>query len=111
MFSSNIRVIYLYLVALITIGMIIGGTIAIITTTADLLIPEKEINYTYLSGSDSKYEEQVAISERTQEQLIRDIKEVIYSVAVVVVAIPFYAYSWRKIEQERVSEKNEGQAG
>lgn len=129
MFSKNIRTIYLYLVCFITLFLVIGGTIAAIYSLATTIFPTS-YNYSYynelkydedylkLSDQEAKdYEKRYKeIYEKQHEENIlreknRNIKEVIYSLAFVVVALPIYAYNWKKIEQDKSAEQSPESVG
>lgn len=104
MFSKKIRVIYLYLVCLITLGMILGGVVATISNIAEYMLPEKYITYTYNTtyGEEDGKEETIYEEREKNENL----KNIIYSITVTAIAIPFYTYHWKKIEQERVRKED-----
>ena len=115
MFSKNIRTIYLYLVCLITLFMVIGGLIFTINSITEYIFPDNYRDYYYdyidesfengkVSVEDyekyielNKYQDQLKQKNRQREQL----KEIIYSASVFIVALPIYLYNWRKIEKDR----------
>ncbi len=129
MFSKNIRTIYLYLVCLITLFLVVGGIISAIYSTANLIFPttyysnyynelKYDDKYLSLTGAEAlQYEQQFKeLYEKQHEQDIlreknRNIKDIVYSLAFVVVALPIYAYNWKKIEQEKTLEKNAESVG
>ncbi len=121
MFSKNIRTIYLYLVCLITLFMIIGGLIATLYSVSEYIFPyEYRGSYFYDYIEDRKeygkislddYKEYLEIAEYEDElenktQRRNDLKEIIYSASVFVVALPIYIYNWRKIEKEKAENIN-----
>ncbi len=83
MFSKNIRIVYLYLISIVALGMIIGGTIATISNIADLAFP---VIYSGSSLSDEK---------------IRITRNIIYSIIVLLIGLPLFVFNWRGIEKER----------
>lgn len=115
MFSKNIRTIYLYLVCLITLFMVIGGLIFTINSITEYIFPDNYRDYYYdyidesfengkVSIEDyekyielNKYQDELKQKNRQREQL----KEIIYSASVFIVALPIYLYNWRKIEKDR----------
>ena len=119
MFSKNIRTIYLYLVCLITLFMVIGGLIFTINSITEYIFPDNYRDYYYdyidesfengkVSVEDyekyielNKYQDQLKQKNRQREQL----KEIIYSASVFIVALPIYLYNWRKIEKDRFVEE------
>lgn len=129
MFSKNIRTIYLYLVCLITLFLMVGGIISAIYSTANLVFPTSyysnyyedlryDDKYQQLAGDEAlQYEKDFKdkYDKQNQEALLREknrnIRDIIYSLAFVVVALPIYAYNWKKIEEDKKSEKNVESAG
>ena len=120
MFSKNIRTIYLYLVCLITLFMVIGGLIFTINSITEYIFPDNYTPYYYDYIDESfengkisienyekyielnKYQNDLEQKNRQREQL----KEIIYSASVFVVALPIYLYNWRKIEKDRAQNIN-----
>ncbi len=104
---SKLRNIYLYLVSFVALMMILIGLIFTVQNITDVLFPT---NYYYetvpiekekaMSEEEKKsYEESRRINEQNQRN--QDKKDVAKSIAVVVVALPTFAYHWRKIEKEK----------
>lgn len=124
MFSKNVRTIYLYLVCLITLFLAVGGVISAIYETANLIFPTSyyatyqedlkyDVEYEDLTGQakieyEQQYKEQWEKDNAAQllRERNRNIKDIIYSLAFVVVALPIYAYNWRKIEEDKKQEQN-----
>lgn len=124
MFSKNVRTVYLYLVCLITLFLAVGGIISAIYEAANFIFPTSyystyqedfkyDVEYENLTEQakieyEQKYKEQW--EKENVAQLLRErnrnIKDIIYSLAFVVVALPIYAYNWRKIEEDKKQEKN-----
>jgi Co/Zn/Cd efflux system component len=111
---SKLRNIYLYLVSFVALMMILIGLIFTVQNITDVLFPT---NYYYApipaektSGMTEeelkKIEEENKINEQNQKmnyhnQIMVSKKNVAKSVAVVIVALPTFAYHWRKIEKEK----------
>lgn len=104
---SRLRNIYLYLVSFVALMMIIIGLIFTVQNITDVLFPT---NYYYDSLPIEKtggmteeeikrYEESQKINQQNQQTNSK--KNVAKSVAVVIVALPTFAYHWRKIEKEK----------
>lgn len=117
--SLTLRNIYLYLVCFVTIIMIIFGLVTSINRIIDLFyndyyheISESQLlrDYKYLSendiDTDMSFEEYKAIKDkenyiRRQNESKRKVINIVQSLSVFIVAVPFYLYHWRKIERER----------
>lgn len=104
---SKLRNIYLYLVSFVALMMIIIGLIFTVQNITDVIYPT---NYYYdtmpldkegnISDADKKiYEENKKRNEENQNTQSK--KNVAKSIAVVLVALPTFAYHWRKIEKEK----------
>lgn len=104
---SKLRNIYLYLVSFVALMMIIIGLIFTVQNITDVMFPT---NYYYealpiektgnMNDADKKlYEENQKRNEQNQKTQSK--KNVAKSVAVVIVALPTFAYHWRKIEKEK----------
>ncbi len=104
---SKLRSIYLYLVSFVALMMILIGLIFTVQNITDVLFPT---NYYYESLPIEKtggmteeeikrYEESQKINQQNQQTNSK--KNVAKSVAVVIVALPTFAYHWRKIEKEK----------
>jgi hypothetical protein len=103
----SLRNIYLYLVCLITLIMVITGTVGVIRSGVELLYPDP---------SGEMYMEKPMIEDgqdgMTQEEWDRQIElqkassrrwavlELVGMGALVLIAGPLYVYHWRKIEVE-----------
>jgi hypothetical protein len=106
-FSKNIRIIYLYLVAIVALGMIMGGTFAIINNMTDILLPERVVNYQYKNNmlETKEYNSTINVDATIQEQTVRNIKNLIYSFVVVGVGIPVFMIDWKAINKERIEKE------
>jgi glucan phosphoethanolaminetransferase (alkaline phosphatase superfamily) len=104
---SKLRNIYLYLVSFVALMMIIIGLIFTVQNITDVLFPT---NYYYdtlpidKNGSMTEAEKKIYEENRKtneQNQKTQSKKDVAKSVAVVLIALPTFAYHWRKIEKEK----------
>lgn len=104
---SKLRNVYLYLVSFVALMMILIGLIFTVQNITDVLFPT---NYYYnsvpIEKSQGLTEEEKKANEENQRisdqnQRTQSKKSVAKSVAVVLVALPTFAYHWRKIEKER----------
>lgn len=118
----SLRNAYLYLVCLISIILIIIGLITFANSIVDMFIQdsyyptktEKMAQYNKdMTMSIADYEAQVE-KEMAQQAIYeknRKIKNSIKSLSMFVVALPFYIYHWRKIQDNQEKLKtNEGAA-
>lgn len=110
-FSWEIRSIYLYLVSLVTLIMIIIGTVQLIQTVVDFVYPPPtyypgpvELKNRYqMQGvelSPQAIEEQARIERENawRSQRYYSVKRLANSLALLVVAGPLYIYHWRKAQ-------------
>jgi len=108
---SKLRNIYLYLVSFVALMMILIGLIFTVQNITDVLFPT---NYYYESVpieksgnmTDAETDADKKILDENQKrneqnQRTQSKKNVAKSVAVVIVALPTFAYHWRKIEKEK----------
>lgn len=112
MFSKNVRIVYLYLVALITLFMVIGGIMGTVNTVAAYYIKDTNAYYGVMPAekmaTDSTITNEQAQAQYEQEKKNfeinennRKIREIIFAVTMVLVATPVYLFYWSKIEKER----------
>ena len=108
--SNNIRIIYLYVVAFITLGMIVGWIVSTTYNIAEYFCPTSYIffeNETSNSGSlydDYDFVESTSTTNSTikkQNYKKQKIKNIVVSVVVVAVGAIMYTYHWKIIEKER----------
>ena len=111
----SLRNVYLYLVCLITLVMVIVGTVGIVRSTVELLYPDP---FTYYGEkpvdqnnkpvmSDAEWEAQQEAQKASQTRSA--VLSLVGNVALVAIAGPLYVYHWRKIEIEH-DEAKEGTA-
>lgn len=104
--SNNFRTIYLYIVSLITLGMIVGGIVSTVNNITSYFYPDSYVFFSETAyGFDDEYKYDY---ETAQNNLIRrenykneKIKNTVVSVAVIVVGSIMYKYHWNMIEKER----------
>jgi len=103
---SKLRNVYLYLVSFVALMMILIGLIFTVQNITDVLFPTNynyamPIDKTQVQTAEEKraYEESQKINEKNQRTDSQ--KNVAKSIAVVLVALPTFAYHWRKIEKEK----------
>lgn len=111
----QMRNIYLYLVALVTLMMIVFGMVAFFNNAARFLMPVEYRSYITLmdveaelvnSGRDVPSQNELSSlrQERMDNEDVRNqayrVRELVSSLAIWVVALPFYLYHWKKIKLE-----------
>ena len=104
---NKLRNVYLYLVSFVALMMIIGGLIFTVQNITDVLYPTNNYYEPYPLGKEGVmtteekkvYEENQKRNEENRRAESK--KSVAKSIAVVVVALPTFAYHWRKIEKEK----------
>lgn len=106
--ANNFRTLYLYVVCLITLTMIISGIVATVNNLTAYFYPDSYIFFEEEEEYNSKYDISDQIEE-SQRNLIRrqnykneKIKNVVVSVAVIIVGAIMYKYHWDTIEKERI---------
>lgn len=92
--SKNIRIVYLYLVCLISLFMIIGGFVATINSFAEYFFPTNYYSY---------YDETDISRRKIQEKndKIDSLKSAVTTIALLAVSTPVFIYHWKKVEKER----------
>ena len=109
--ANNFRIIYLYIVSLITLCMIIGGIVSTVNYITSYFFPDSYVffeddNDNYLSYNNSYNNDYNSKKETLirQENYKREkIKNAVVSVAVLVVGTILYKYHWKLIEKERIN--------
>jgi hypothetical protein len=107
--------IYLYLVSFVTLMMIIFGLVAFLNNLAHVVFPVEHYYYPTLMEIEQEYKNlnrdvpPVAEIEKIREERItldkeRDLawrlRELIGTLAVWLIPIPFYIYHWRRIRKD-----------
>ncbi|MEW6446853.1 MAG: hypothetical protein AB1426_01980 [Bacillota bacterium] len=121
----DVRRVYLYLVCLVTLIMVIMGTVLAIRGAVNLLYPYQQIypNTPYYEAkmrlqreqgvSEQEYRQQL---KELEQQIVRErrqseinerrsrIRGLISDCALIAVALPIFAYHWRKIQRSESTE-------
>lgn len=106
--ANNFRIIYLYIVCLITLTMIIGGIVSTVNNITSYFYPDSYLFFEEDNGYVTKYEKenQYELIEkneiRKQNYKNEKIKNVVVSVVVIIVGTIMYKYHWNTIEKERI---------
>ena len=106
--SNNIRIIYLYIVAFITLGMIVGGVFSTIYNMTSFFCPTDTVFFEEYDNSINDYavtsnpikgidENKVKRNNYKKEK----IKDSVVSAVIIIVGIVLYKYHWKIIEKER----------
>ena len=100
---------YLYLVCLITLIMIIVATVSLVGSVAELLYPEPQQDVgryavkppVPVEGGLEIDEEEIARQQEIQRQwsLRRFVLDLVRNAAMLLLAVPIYAYHWRRIQR------------
>ena len=104
---NKLRNVYLYLVSFVALMMILGGLIFTVQNITDVIYPTNYYyeNYPVDKGSALTAEEKKLNEENKKKydenRRTESKKSVAKSIAVVLVALPVFAYHWRKIEKEK----------
>ena len=104
--SNNFRTIYLYIVSIITLGMIVGGIVSSVNNITSYFYPDSYVFFNETTYStDSKYDYDYESSKNNlierENYKNEKIKNTVVSVAVIVVGSIMYTYHWNIIEKER----------
>ena len=109
--SNNIRIIYLYIVAFITLGMIVGGIFSTVYNITSFFCPTSSVFFEEYNNTTNDYDKYNTTSNQTKE--IDDnnakknnykkekIKDSVVSAVIIIVGIILYKYHWKIIEKER----------
>ena len=112
------RQIYYYLVCLITLVMIIIGTVQVVNRTTDMVLPPEPYRAPLTEFSTGTpdgeqvagptREEREAQVRQNEERQIREsrrnaIRGLIGNITLLALAVPIYWYHWRRIRDEKAS--------
>jgi len=102
----KLRNVYLYLVSFVSLMMILMGVIFTVQNITDVVFPTNyyEMPPIEKAGNLSVEEQKIYAENQKRYEENRSIeskKSVAKSIAVVVVALPTFAYHWRKVEKEK----------
>ena len=112
--SNNFRIIYLYIVCIITLSMTIGGIVSMVNNIASYCYPdsyvffqENDYDKIYNVIKDNKNSDSIVNNKRNnlierENYKNEKIKGAVVSIAVIVVGGIMYKYHWNIIEKERV---------
>ena len=106
--NSNIRIIYLYIVCFVTLGMIVTGISATVNSISSYFYPDDYVffqtenntynNYTYYTDDYNEAEQNEIEKENYKTE---QIKNAVVSLAVFVIGVIMYKYHWNIIEKEK----------
>ena len=110
--GNNVRTIYLYIVAFITLAMIVTGITSAVNNIASYFFPdayvffEDDNNYSYTYDNyDYDYEEELEIERENYKT--EKIKNTVVSLVVIIIGAIMYKYHWNMIEKENeINDKN-----
>ncbi len=111
--SNNVRIIYLYIVAFITLAMIVAGIISAVNNIAYYFFPDSYLFYEYdynEYNEYSSYNEPFDYQDEERNEIEREnyktekIKNTVVSLVVVVIGAIMYKYHWNMIEKEKSSD-------
>lgn len=103
------RNIYLYVVCLVTLIMMISGTVSAIRSATELIYPQPRPYSGAIVAPDDKELSAEAQAKLQEEQRQIDAQwsrrnaviSIIGSAALLLIAAPLYRYHWRQVQQER----------
>lgn len=113
--ANNFRIIYLYIVSLITLCMIVGGIVSTVHYISTYIFPDSYVffeednkdyltdyNNSYNNNYNNDYSEQKNRLIRQNNYKKEQIKNAVVSIAVITVGSILYKYHWKLIEKERI---------
>lgn len=106
--ANNFRTIYLYIVSLITLCMIVGGIVSTVNNIVSYFYPDSYIFFEdnkTPSIYDTSYDYNSVKNTQIQQNNYKKekIKNIVVSVAVIIVGAIMYRYHWNLIEKERIN--------
>ena len=87
---SKMRIVYLYIVCIITLGLAIGGIIFTVNNTVERFHPTSFRN---------DFSSRRSVSGQNERR--RVLRNTLNSAAVTIVAAPVYLYHWKKVNDEK----------
>ena len=111
--NNNIRTIYLYIVSLVTLGMIVGGIVSLVNNVSLYFFPddiafyqeESNQNYNYYDDYYNSYETDYTEAQENEIEKenyrTKQIKNATVSFAVIIIGVIMYKYHWNLIEKEK----------
>lgn len=103
--GNNFRTIYLYIVSLITLGMIVGGIVSTVNNITSYFYPDSYIFFEQESSNEYDiydYEDKRNNEIKRENYKTEKIKNSVVSVAIIIVGGIMYKYHWNIIEKERI---------
>lgn len=103
--GNNFRTMYLYIVSLITLGMIVGGIVSTVNNITSYFYPD---SYVFFEQESSNQYDIYDYEDTRNNEIKREnyknekIKNSVVSVAIIVVGAIMYKYHWNIIEKERI---------
>ena len=103
--GNNFRTIYLYIVSLITLGMIVGGIVSTVNNITSYFYPD---SYVFFEQESSNQYDIYDYQDTRNNEIKREnyknekIKNSVVSVAIIIVGGIMYKYHWNIIEKERI---------
>ena len=105
MMGNNFRTMYLYIVSLITLGMIVGGIVSTVNNITSYFYPDSYIFFEQESSNEYDiydYEDKRNNEIKRENYKTEKIKNSVVSIAIIVVGVIMYKYHWNIIEKERI---------
>ena len=105
MMGNNFRTMYLYIVSLITLGMIVGGIVSTVNNITSYFYPDSYIFFEQESSNEYDiydYEDKRNNEIKRENYKTEKIKNSVVSVAIIIVGVIMYKYHWNIIEKERI---------
>ena len=105
MMGNNFRTMYLYIVSLITLGMIVGGIVSTVNNITSYFYPD---SYVFFEQESSNQYDIYDYQDTRNNEIKREnyktekIKNSVVSIAIIVVGVIMYKYHWNIIEKERI---------
>ena len=105
MMGNNFRTMYLYIVSLITLGMIVGGIVSTVNNITSYFYPD---SYVFFEQESSNQYDIYDYEDTKNNEIKRGnyknekIKNSVVSVAIIIVGGIMYKYHWNIIEKERI---------
>lgn len=109
----KLRNVYLYLICFVTLMMMIFGIINVIGSVTDIIFPT---TYYYspvieknssISADEARKIDAENKKREDENRRLENKKSLVKNTAVFLIALPVFAYHWRKIEKEKDNEKKE----
>lgn len=105
MMGNNFRTMYLYIVSLITLGMIVGGIVSTVNNITSYFYPDSYVFFEQESSNQYDiydYEDTKNNEIKRENYKNEKIKNSVVSIAIIVVGVIMYKYHWNIIEKERI---------